>query len=48
MLLNVTLYIDIGVARAIYVAVTAHSRKNINIPLYVSLCAPYFVILRVA
>ena len=26
-------------------AVTAHSRKNINILLYVSLCAPYFVTL---
>ena len=44
-LLNVTLYIDIGVARALYVAVVAHSKKNINILLYVSLCAPYFVIL---
>ena len=43
-LLNVTLYIDIGVARALYVAVAAHSKKNINILLYVSLCAPYFVI----
>ena len=47
-LLNVTLYIDIGVARALYVAVVAHSRKNINILLRVSLCAPYFVTLRVA
>ena len=45
MLLNVTLYIDIGVVRALYVAVAAHSKKNINILLYVSLCAPYFVIL---
>ena len=48
MLLNVILYIDIGVARALYVAVAAHSEKNINILLYVSLCAPYFVTLRVA
>ena len=45
MLLNVTLYIDIGVGRALYVAVTAHSKKNINILLYISLCAPYFVTL---
>ena len=44
-LLNVILYIDIGVARALYVAVVAHSKKNINILLYVSLCAPYFVTL---
>ena len=44
-LLNVILYIDIGVARAIYVAVVAHSKKNINILLYISLCAPYFVTL---
>ena len=44
-LLNVTLYIDIGVARALYVAVAAHSRKNISILLYISLCAPYFVTL---
>ena len=44
-LLNVTLYIDIGVARALYVAVAAHSRKNINILLYISLYAPYFVTL---
>ena len=44
-LLNVILYIDIGVARALYVAVVVHSIKNINILLYVSLCAPYFVIL---
>ena len=44
-LLNVTLYIDIGVVRALYMAVAAHSRKNINILLYISLCAPYFVIL---
>ena len=44
-LLNVTLYIDIGVARALYVAVAAHSRKNINILLRASLCAPYFVTL---
>ena len=48
MLLNVILYIDIGVARALGMAVAAHSRKNINILLYVSLCAPYFVTLRVA
>ena len=48
MLLNVTLYIDIGVARALYVTVVAHSKKNINILLYISLCAPYFVTLRVA
>ena len=44
-LLNVILYIDIGVARALYVAVVAHSKKNINILLYASLCAPYFVTL---
>ena len=44
-LLNVTLYIDIGVVRALYVAVAAHSKKNISIFLYASLCAPYFVIL---
>ena len=44
-LLNVTLYIDIGVVRALYVAVVTHSKKNINILLYVSLCAPYFVTL---
>ena len=44
-LLNVILYIDIGVARALYMAVAAHSRKNINILLYVSLYAPYFVTL---
>ena len=43
-LLNVTLYIDIGVGRALYVAVVAHSIKNINILLYASLCAPCFVI----
>ncbi len=30
---NVTLYIDIGVARALYVAVVAHSRKNTSIHL---------------
>ncbi len=33
MLLNVTLYIDIGVVRALYVAVVAHSKKNISIHL---------------
>ena len=44
-LLNLTLYIDIGVVRVLYVAVTAHSKKNINILLYISLCAPYFVTL---
>ena len=44
-LLNVTLYIDIGVVRALYVAVATHSRKNVNILLRVSLCAPYFVAL---
>ena len=32
-------------ARALYVAVVAHSRKNINILLRISLCAPYFVTL---
>ena len=32
-LLNVTLYIDIGVVRALYVAVAAHSKKNISIHL---------------
>ena len=32
-LLNVTLYIDIGVARALYVAVVAHRKKNISIHL---------------
>ena len=44
-LLNVTLYIDIGVERVLYVAVVAHSKKNINILLYVSLYAPCFVAL---
>ena len=40
-LLNVTLYIDIGVARALYVAVVAHSKKNISIHLtmWVRICA---------
>ena len=32
-LLNVTLYFDIGVARALYVAVVAHSKKNTSIHL---------------
>ncbi len=32
-LLNVTPYIDIGVVRALYVAVAAHSKKNISIHL---------------
>ena len=48
MLLNVILYIDIGVARAIGMATDTWRQKNINILLRVSLCAPYFVTLRVA
>ena len=45
MLLNVILYIDIGVARAIGMATDTWRQKNINILLRVSLCAPYFVTL---
>ena len=47
-LLDVTLYVDIGVARALGMAIDTYRQKNINILLRVSLCAPYFVILRVA